>query len=114
MARLARLGVVLPSLAPAVSSMDSTREQARAAVKPSRRWYNTARWRSLRWSVLVEAGFTCARCGFASTAKGALVADHVEPHREDAARFWDRTNLQCLCATCHSRDKQREENAARG
>lgn len=42
----------------------------------------------------------------------ASVVDHRIAHRGDQALFWDRTNWQPLCATHHSRDKQREENAA--
>ncbi|PVY81069.1 hypothetical protein C7414_102397 [Cupriavidus alkaliphilus] len=37
------------------------------------------------------------------------VVDHRTPHRGDQALFWDRGNWQTLCATHHSRDKQREE-----
>ncbi|WP_454056046.1 HNH endonuclease [Cupriavidus sp. Marseille-Q8015] len=39
------------------------------------------------------------------------VVDHIKPHRGDQALFWDRTNWQTCCATHHSRDKQRQENA---
>ncbi len=38
------------------------------------------------------------------------VVDHVRPHRGDQALFWDPSNWQTLCATHHSRDKQREES----
>ena len=40
------------------------------------------------------------------------VADHITPHRGDAAMFWDVGNAQCLCKPCHDRIKQREERAA--
>lgn len=43
----------------------------------------------------------------------ATVVDHKIPHRGDQALFWNRANWQSLCATHHSRDKQREE-ARRG
>ncbi|WP_264675545.1 HNH endonuclease [Paracoccus kondratievae] len=38
-----------------------------------------------------------------------MVADHKLPHRGDRGLFFDPLNLQCLCSTCHNRDKQREE-----
>lgn len=41
----------------------------------------------------------------------ASIVDHKIPHRGDMALFWDETNWQSLCATHHSSDKQREENA---
>ena len=112
MARLKPMSSGLTSLATRLSHLDQTRDQARGAVKRSRAWYNSKRWQEMRRQVLQDAGFTCARCGFASLEKGGLVADRIEPHREDEARFWDRENLQCLCWTCHSRDKQREEVAS--
>lgn len=63
--------------------------------------------------------------------KGLLVAaslvDHIKPHRlgdaklsGDAERialawklFWDRTNWQPLCKTCHDSTKQRMEKSGR-
>lgn len=33
----------------------------------------------------------------------ATVVDHVVPHRGDPGLFWDRTNWQALCASCHAR-----------
>ena len=38
----------------------------------------------------------------------ASVADHVVPHRGDAALFW-QGRLQSLCMSCHSADKQQQE-----
>jgi 5-methylcytosine-specific restriction protein A len=29
--------------------------------------------------------------------------DHVEPHRGDQVKFWDRSNWQTLCASCGAR-----------
>lgn len=77
-----------------------------------RKWYSTARWRALRKQVLEQSGFACARCGRVEGDTSQLVADHIEAHRGDAALFWDRRNLQCMCKRCHDRDKQREERAA--
>ena len=31
----------------------------------------------------------------------AVVVDHIEPHRGDMERFWDRTNWQALCKRHH-------------
>lgn len=83
-----------------------------AAPAAWRAWYKTARWQRLRWQVLVEGRFTCARCGILEGETSQLVADHVTPHRGDAGLFWDRANLQVLCVPCHAGPKQAEE--ARG
>ncbi|TCD04266.1 HNH endonuclease [Erythrobacteraceae bacterium CFH 75059] len=77
--------------------------------QPWRKWYNTARWRRLRWSVLVRDRFTCQLCGRLEGDTARLVADHTRPHRGDERLFWDEYNLQCLCAPCHSGVKQRQE-----
>ncbi|MCG8990866.1 HNH endonuclease [Laribacter hongkongensis] len=39
----------------------------------------------------------------------ATVVDHITPHRGDQRLFWDSSNWQPLCASCHSGAKQREE-----
>lgn len=84
--------------------------RSRDRVDTWRRWYKTKEWQELRWEVLVDAVFTCKRCGYVGQSRD-LVADHVTPHRGDRELFFDRGNLQCLCATCHNRDKQKEERA---
>jgi 5-methylcytosine-specific restriction enzyme A len=39
----------------------------------------------------------------------ATVVDHIEPHRGDTGRFWDKANHQPLCKPCHDGAKQSEE-----
>ena len=51
----------------------------------------------------------CVMCQAEDRVTAATVVDHKIPHRGDQALFWDRGNWQSLCATHHSRDKQREE-----
>lgn len=110
MARLKQLAPRGQALKPRGSS-GNVPLRARDRVDTWRRWYKTSEWRRLRWDVLVAACFTCVRCGLVGQS-AELVADHIEPHRGDHARFFDRSNLQCLCAACHNRDKQREERRA--
>ena len=50
----------------------------------------------------------CVRCPGAAT-----VVDHKIPHRGDMKRFWDRSNWQPLCRSCHDRWKQSQERRAR-
>ena len=68
-----------------------------------RRWYRTVRWTRLRQQVLTDASYACASCG-RITAR--LDVDHVLKHDGDPVRFWDRANLQALCAPCHTRKTQ--------
>lgn len=90
------------------------------------------KWQQARAAYLVKHPF-CAYClrdagisyqqdavtiGLACATKGigqpyAQVVDHIDPHRGDMKVFWDSSRWQSLCATHHSRDKQREEAAQR-
>ncbi|MGK7663365.1 HNH endonuclease signature motif containing protein [Marinovum sp. E06] len=64
----------------------------------------------------MAADFTCERpgCGRIEADTSKLVADHIDPHRGDPAKFWDRDNLQCLCKACHDSDKQKQERRGGG
>ena len=53
----------------------------------------------------------CVLCDRHGRVTAADVVDHKMPHRGDMTLFWDRTNWQSLCTTCHSSVKQREEQA---
>ena len=55
----------------------------------------------------VVVGLACMNKGMRLPM--ATVVDHSVPHRGDMVLFWDSSLWQSLCATHHSRDKQREE-----
>jgi 5-methylcytosine-specific restriction enzyme A len=113
MGRLAALKPRLGTLTPKVGFLRDTEAQIdkrRGEANAARSNYKTQRWRRLRWQVLLDSLFTCARCGvMLGERTSLLVADHVRPHRGDEALFWDRANLQCLCKPCHDSAKQSEE-----
>jgi len=102
-----RVGAAPSRLARVTADAEGRRLKSQAGVE----WYRTARWQRLRWSALVAALFTCARCGRIEADTSQLVADHRVPHRGEAALFWDPENLQCLCKPCHDGAKQREERS---
>ena len=60
-----------------------------------------ARWRSARLLYLEDHPL-CEHCLEQGITKGADVVDHIIPHRGDTALFWDQTNWQSLCYSCHS------------
>ncbi|SEM88349.1 hypothetical protein SAMN05192583_1394 [Sphingomonas gellani] len=105
--RLSPLRSRVPHLSHDRQTYDRRRDE-----QPWRKWYKTARWQALRWSVLVRDRFTCQRpgCGRIEPDTSLLVADHKRAHRGDEALFWDECNLQTLCKPCHDSDKQREEH----
>lgn len=41
----------------------------------------------------------------------ATVVDHIKPHRGDDDLFWDESNWQALCKSCHDSHKQRLEKS---
>lgn len=116
----ARLAALPPRLAPAplvgrnpsIVLVDE-RSARRDAEQAWRKWYKTARWQKLRWSVLVRDLFTCCRCRRIEGNTSLLVADHVKPHRGDEHLFWDDANIKAMCKACHDSIKQSEERAGR-
>ena len=73
-------------------------------------FYSTAGWQALRGQQL-RLEPTCRLCRQAGRVTPATVADHIEPHRGDRARFFDPANLQSLCKTCHDGVKQAYEKS---
>ena len=46
----------------------------------------------------------CVECG-----RLATVVDHIEPHKGSRDKFWDISNHQSLCESCHNRKTASEE-----
>lgn len=69
--------------------------------------YNTRRWRRKRASQLRRSPL-CEMCRSQGHVTAAHVADHIEPHKGDAALFWGG-ELQSLCGECHDRHKKMHE-----
>lgn len=74
----------------------------KARPTSSARGYNGS-WDKAKAEYLRAHRF-CVRCG-----APAKLVDHIEPHKGDKGKFWDRANWQALCTPCHSGPKQREE-----
>jgi 5-methylcytosine-specific restriction enzyme A len=66
------------------------------------------RWQKARERHL-SANPLCVYCQRQGIAKAASVVDHITPHQGDEQLFWDESNWQSLCSSCHSSTKQREE-----
>ena len=82
--------------------------KAQSGRRYSDKRYKTTRWQRLRRMMLAQSPL-CAHCG----TKAANVLDHIVPVRFDPLGFWDTTNLQGLCTSCHNRksattDKQKQ------
>lgn len=93
-----------------VWTADAEYDARRAGVE-WRKWYGLARWKRRRAAQL-SAQPLCCMCLADGRMIAASVADHIEPHRGDYAKFWEGA-LQSLCAFHHNRDKQSAERAGR-
>lgn len=85
-------------------------DRRRARESETRRLYWTARWRAIAKAQL-DTHPLCGKCEADGLVVPATVCDHVVPHRGDVELFWNGER-QSLCASCHSRAKQREEQAS--
>ena len=59
---------------------------------------HSRRWRKLRLKKLVEAKFTCQKCG--DVAAQRLELHHVKPVSEGGS-FFDPENTVVVCLDCH-------------
>lgn len=62
----------------------------------------TTRWQKARLRFL-KVHPLCVQCQKQGKLTRATVVDHVIPHRGDEELFWDTTNWQALCKSCHDR-----------
>lgn len=67
------------------------------------------RWQKARERYLMNHPL-CVYCERNGAVTVATVLDHIRPHRGDQGLFWDKSNWQGLCASCHSSVKQAEES----
>lgn len=66
------------------------------------------KWQKARERFL-EKNLLCVYCQRDGRVTAANVVDHVTAHRGDMKLFWQESNWQALCSSCHSSVKQREE-----
>lgn len=74
----------------------------------SEKGYGSSRWRRARLQFL-SAHPLCERCLQRGVYTKATVVDHVVPHRGDPNLFWDRSNWQALCKSCHDSKTMSED-----
>lgn len=106
--RLCTCGQIVPHGERCACQIRRTRARNRRhdANRPtaSQRGYGS-QWRKARAAFLRINN----RCAWPGCGAPATTVDHIKPHRGDMRLFWDRTNWQPLCSSCHNRHKQRQE-----
>jgi 5-methylcytosine-specific restriction protein A len=73
--------------------------------------HGTARWRK-RALQQIRNEPLCCMCLKQGLIVAASVADHIQPHKNDADLFWNGA-LQSLCKRHHDSNKQRLERSGR-
>lgn len=68
----------------------------------------TYRWEQYRKRYLQQHPL-CVYCEREGRVTAANVVDHIEPHQGNQSLFWDSSNHQSLCKTCHDSTKAKEE-----
>lgn len=106
-----KLPSIKPRLAPVSTSTRSGDGWRDGRSSSTARGYTYA-WQVARLEYL-EANPLCVHCAELGIIESATVVDHKRPHRGDMVLFWNRSNWQGLCKTCHDAWKQRQEAAQR-
>lgn len=75
------------------------RKQDQVRGTAHQRGYN-ARWRRARTHYLLRNPI-CVECLKKDRVSASTVVDHIIPHEGDMILFWNRSNWQALCKTCH-------------
>jgi len=65
--------------------------------------YKTPQWRKLRYQALRRDRGICVICEREGYQRMATDVDHIIEHSGDIELFYDLSNLQSLCKSCHSR-----------
>ena len=81
----------------------------RSAAAKSWHWmYLTPEWTEDLWPGQLLREPFCRECARHGARTPATEVDHIQPHRGDWTVFTDRSNLQSLCHSCHSRKTMAE------
>ncbi|MBS6039982.1 MULTISPECIES: HNH endonuclease [Pseudomonas] len=105
----------LKTLGPRIKESASSRVKVvtpgswRSGMTSSQRGYDY-RWQKAREQYLNDHPL-CVFCERNGRTTAAKVVDHIIAHRGDMVLFWDQSNWQSLCKTCHDSVKQAEEAA---
>lgn len=73
----------------------------------SQRGYTYA-WQKARLFYLKQNPL-CVECAGKGVVEPAVDVDHIVPHGGDKELFWDRSNWQGLCRSCHSKKTATED-----
>nr|WP_253201799.1 HNH endonuclease signature motif containing protein [Clostridium sp. DSM 17811] len=67
-----------------------------------------SRWRKAR-NRFLKVNPLCVRCKEQGKITKSNVVDHIKAHRGDKILFWDESNWQSLCKSCHDSKTMTED-----
>ena len=76
----------------------------------NQKFYNNTRWRKARKRYLMRQPL-CVECRKHNILTMGKVVDHIIPHKGDINLFWDESNWQSLCVSCHNRKTAKHDGA---
>ncbi len=89
---------------------DRRHDAKRRAEQPWRLLYFTPEWRRLRAEHLRREPWCRVHAAKGEQVQASHV-DHIKAHHGNRALFFDPSNLQSLCPTCHNKWKQAQERS---
>lgn len=63
--------------------------------------YNDRRWKKASKQFRLQHPL-CQHCLTLGKVNSSALVDHIDAHKGDLDKFWDRNNWQALCFPCHS------------
>ena len=100
MQRLDRIMEALGEKYPEIKATPPKKHKA-AQRKNSRAFYDSDRWKELRYRVLKLNDGRCECCGRGKEQGVILHVDHIKPRSRYPHLEWNITNLQVLCEDCN-------------
>ena len=83
-------------------------ELHRADARTTKEKGYDGRWRKARARYLKRHPI-CVRCLKQGKYVKATVVDHIKPHRGTEQLFWNESNWQALCKSCHDKKTMTED-----
>ena len=78
-----------------------------------RKLYPSKQWRTLRGTTLTRDHYRCRRCSISLTSgksqPTSAVVHHKKPHKGNLTLFYDPSNMEAICWSCHLGTIQSEE-----